>query len=586
MAPDFKRAASVGAISIGFAVLGYYAYQSIFGSKKTIDHFSPEEESKWHFKFQNQEVLNHRKVGLAVGGIQSMPFMTRARSLPSKVRSGSNFVPPAFTRATSAPQVTSSTLTPEMMEKQESVKTLTPEVSKTTPEISKELTPEVPKDFEDYKDTQEDEQPQSAKDLVEKMTVDEQDDLLDDLLGEEDDKMPKVDEKIDERYDLIYSFNWLVELLPESALACVFEFMGFSQYFQLGREGFHIPKDVFLDNPKLVVQGASDIRYQPTLVFTVGAPGSGKTTWARYVYGEEAVIAADDWFDKFNEGAFNRKHLSTAHNWCKSQILNRLERNENAVCNNTNTTLSEMYELTAAVYFGQLPHKIVFAIMPELNAKVLFKRNAHSVPLKSIKNMLRNLGKARGRYDIREVLKSGPMRQWRKARTARFEGKDILYTGLFLDKASVATLRDLFCDNMQQPLLPKLMNGHVTLAFQPGQPAFDKLPRGKRIQVRVIGLASSPVVQCARVEILDEDVAEMCTNEHPHVTLAVERRFSPVMSNHLLKYGGWIEIEEDVILDCTVGFFQNSKVNIAPKSFMRSVSNYWLGDEDMEEELR
>jgi len=42
------------------------------------------------------------------------------------------------------------------------------------------------------------------------------------------------------------------------------------------------------------------------------------------VYGKKAVIAADDWFDKFNEGQFNAEKLSEAHEWCF--ILSSLEQ--------------------------------------------------------------------------------------------------------------------------------------------------------------------------------------------------------------------------------------------------------------------
>eukprot|EP00466_Bigelowiella_natans_P013678 jgi/Bigna1/90142/estExt_fgenesh1_pg.C_630063 len=108
---------------------------------------------------------------------------------------------------------------------------------------------------------------------------------------------------------------------------------------------------------------------QPSLVFTIGAPGSGKSTWAKYFYGAHAVVAADDWFDKFNNSKFDPSYLSTAHGWCKKQILSRMKAGQTCVVNNTNTTLSEMFDYIAALEFGGYPHFVVFASFISIEIK-------------------------------------------------------------------------------------------------------------------------------------------------------------------------------------------------------------------------
>ncbi len=61
------------------------------------------------------------------------------------------------------------------------------------------------------------------------------------------------------------------------------------------------------------------------------------------------VIPADDYFDKFNNGDFNPRFLGKAHQWCQQSIFNALKAGENAVANNTNTTLSEMHAYVTKV---------------------------------------------------------------------------------------------------------------------------------------------------------------------------------------------------------------------------------------------
>lgn len=98
-----------------------------------------------------------------------------------------------------------------------------------------------------------------------------------------------------------------------------------------------------MHQPHIFVQGVTDLKGQPSLVFTRGAPGSGKTTWAKYVYGEDAVFAADDYFDLFHNGEYVVSEIGDAHKWCQDKVFERLKEGKTAVVNNTNVSYNEMF---------------------------------------------------------------------------------------------------------------------------------------------------------------------------------------------------------------------------------------------------
>lgn len=72
-----------------------------------------------------------------------------------------------------------------------------------------------------------------------------------------------------------------------------------------------------------------------------GLPGSGKTTLAKEV-APEYNIAADDWFDKFNDGIFDPKKLKMAHDTCAHAFKVYVDNEESPIAvHNTFTRISE-----------------------------------------------------------------------------------------------------------------------------------------------------------------------------------------------------------------------------------------------------
>lgn len=53
------------------------------------------------------------------------------------------------------------------------------------------------------------------------------------------------------------------------------------------------------------------------LILIRGVVGAGKSTFAKII-APDANVAADDWFDSFNQGVFDVSKLKEAHSWCKA----------------------------------------------------------------------------------------------------------------------------------------------------------------------------------------------------------------------------------------------------------------------------
>lgn len=81
------------------------------------------------------------------------------------------------------------------------------------------------------------------------------------------------------------------------------------------------------------------------LILLRGLPGSGKSTFARFVYSLSDNILqreADVWFEIFNDGKFDPKKLGRAHQWCQEETLRCLKAGFTVIVSNTFTQEWEM----------------------------------------------------------------------------------------------------------------------------------------------------------------------------------------------------------------------------------------------------
>ena len=223
-----------------------------------------------------------------------------------------------------------------------------------------------------------------------------------------------------------------------------------------------------------------------------------------------------------------------------------------------------MNAYVAKVVFGELPYKIVFAVMPERDLKVLFDRGLHSVPMKSLKDMNKRMTRMfnRGCPSIQRVLRAG---NFSRPPPRGLACKEAIYTGIFTDDATERKVREYFMKISGRPLLCDLTNVHCTLKYQPLKSEVEQLPFGKKVKLRVIAYAVHKLVQTLMVEIVDEEVRELAvTAAFTHITISFNRkRIGPQFSNELLMYGQVVPVIETVdgvadgglLIEGTVGVF-------------------------------
>jgi predicted kinase len=126
------------------------------------------------------------------------------------------------------------------------------------------------------------------------------------------------------------------------------------------------------------------------LTLVRGLPGSGKSTFANFIWNDYAVCEADKFFyDKEGNYNFDASKLKLAHVWCVNQVRTRMEDNKNnpqyypeIVVSNTFTQEWEMEQyFKLAEEYGYM----VFTIIVENRHG---NKSVHDVPDATMGNML------------------------------------------------------------------------------------------------------------------------------------------------------------------------------------------------------
>jgi predicted kinase len=125
------------------------------------------------------------------------------------------------------------------------------------------------------------------------------------------------------------------------------------------------------------------------LTLVRGLPGSGKTTFANFIWNEYAICEADKFFyDSEGHYLFDASKLREAHNWCKDEVETRMKDNElnpqyypEIVVSNTFTQEWEMEEyFKLAEKYGYM----VFTVVVENRHGGV---NQHGVPEEKLVQM-------------------------------------------------------------------------------------------------------------------------------------------------------------------------------------------------------
>jgi len=125
------------------------------------------------------------------------------------------------------------------------------------------------------------------------------------------------------------------------------------------------------------------------LTLVRGLPGSGKSTFANFVWNDYAICEADKFFyDKEGNYNFDASKLKQAHEWCKNEVETRMKDNEanpqyypEIVVSNTFT---QEWEMEAYYELAKKYDYLVISIIVENRHG---GKNVHGVPEEKLEQM-------------------------------------------------------------------------------------------------------------------------------------------------------------------------------------------------------
>lgn len=126
-----------------------------------------------------------------------------------------------------------------------------------------------------------------------------------------------------------------------------------------------------------------------TLTIVRGLPGSGKSTFANFIWNDYAICEADKFFyDSEGHYLFDPSKLKQAHKWCQEEVEKRMQENQNnpqhypeIVVSNTFT---QEWEMQAYFDLAKKYDYKVFSIIVENRHG---NTNIHGVPDDTLKKM-------------------------------------------------------------------------------------------------------------------------------------------------------------------------------------------------------
>lgn len=125
------------------------------------------------------------------------------------------------------------------------------------------------------------------------------------------------------------------------------------------------------------------------LTLVRGLPGSGKSTFANFVWNDYAICEADKFFyDKEGNYNFDASKLKQAHEWCRNEVETRMKDNEanhqyypEIVVSNTFT---QEWEMEAYYELAKKYDYLVISIIVENRHG---GKNVHGVPEEKLEQM-------------------------------------------------------------------------------------------------------------------------------------------------------------------------------------------------------
>jgi predicted kinase len=121
-----------------------------------------------------------------------------------------------------------------------------------------------------------------------------------------------------------------------------------------------------------------------------GLPGSGKSTKARQLTGDNTVIcSADDHFISIDTGnyEFRPDQIGVAHQECKDKARQALMDGKDVIIDNTNTQKWEMQPYLDMAAFFKVTLEIVNIFDGGCSDEELVERCVHNIRLETVKGM-------------------------------------------------------------------------------------------------------------------------------------------------------------------------------------------------------
>ncbi len=278
--------------------------------------------------------------------------------------------------------------------------------------------------------------------------------------------------------------------------------------------------------------GVAVTRPTQELILMRGIPGSGKSTKAKTLVGEGIIHSTDEliestgdyraFFAKMNESKdftdLSRMHSKNLVNAKKSMSGGITP----IVIDNTNLKATEPKAyVVEALKLGYADEniKIVDVGTGGLDAKGLFERNTHGVPLDKIESMIQS-HKTTGTLNLKKILEAKDM----------YKPK-VLYSAVVLTPESRNKLLKAFEGDI--PLGWDIYAHHMTIIFGQGLPENMKHMIGKPVELITTKVGISDMA----IAVLVSGI-ETLTGKPAHITIAVNTKEGgkPVMSGDITKW--------------------------------------------------
>jgi predicted kinase len=125
------------------------------------------------------------------------------------------------------------------------------------------------------------------------------------------------------------------------------------------------------------------------LTLVRGLPGSGKSTFANWIWADYAVFEADKYFMVDGEYKFDPSKLKEAHAWCLNEVKSRMEENKESQGRyypeiTVSNTFTQEWEMQSYIDLANQYGYTIFTIVVENRHG---NSSVHNVPEETINKM-------------------------------------------------------------------------------------------------------------------------------------------------------------------------------------------------------